>query len=93
MQRDMAAIPETLLRAREGRAALPEAAMAATAPAPSAAPTDASSTSAPPAGAAITGAGDSRAIPPAISSIMPTSTTESTTDMNTTIPDDQLGLF
>jgi uracil-DNA glycosylase family 4 len=93
MQRDMAAIPETLLRAREGRAALPEAAMAATAPAPSAAPTDASSTSAQTAGAAITGAGDSRAIPPAISSIMPTSTTESTTDMNTTIPDDQLGLF
>jgi len=93
MQRDMAAIPETLMRARDGRATLPEAAVVATEPAPGAVLTGASSSSAPPAGATITAASDSRVIAPAISSIMPTSTAESTTDMNATIPDDQLGLF
>jgi DNA polymerase len=93
MQREMAAVPETLMRAREGRATLPEAVLATTEPVPGAAPAGASSTSAPPAGAALTGASDSQAITPAISSIMPTSTAESTTEMNATIPDDQLGLF
>ena len=51
MQRDMAAVPETLMRAREGRATLPEAVGPPPSPAPGAALTGASSSSAPPAGA------------------------------------------
>ena len=92
MQRDMAAIPETLMRARDGRATLPEAVVAATEPARAPCHRRIIQQCAA-AGATITAASDSRAIAPAITSIMPTSTAESTTDMNATIPDDQLGLF
>ena len=88
MQRDMAAVPEALIRARESRAAatatgLPDPAREAAAPDATpraAAPDPVSPTEAPPT-------------PSPDSSIMPTITSESAPDMSTTVPDDQLGLF
>ncbi len=83
MERDMAAIPEALIHAREGRATSsgPGAALPEGAPAEAAIPEDPRLQAAAPA------------VPQAILSTPAIEPAESAPDMSTTIPDDQLGLF
>jgi hypothetical protein len=81
MERDMSAIPEALIRAREGRATLAEAESLATAPPEAARQADSVPEATPPAVALST------------LTTFATDTAESAPDMSTTIPDDQLGLF
>jgi DNA polymerase len=101
MERDMAAIPEALIGAREGRATLPEAMLpertTLEATTPGATLAEATLPAAAPPEAAVQAGSGPEAAPPAvalaISSTFATDTAESTPDMSTTIPDDQLGLF
>jgi uracil-DNA glycosylase len=97
MQRDMAAVPEALIRAREGRAPAPDTATP-DATAEAATPDAATEAAAPDAAAraAVTVPASTSAAPltpSPDSSIMPTITSESAPDMSATVPDDQLGLF
>jgi DNA polymerase len=101
MERDMAAIPEVLIRAREGRATLPEAALPerTTHEATTTGATIAEATlpAAAPPEAAIEADPRPEVTPPAVAlttlTTLATDTAESAPDMSTTIPDDQLGLF
>ena len=101
MERDMAAIPEALIRAREGRATLPGTTLVERttpeATTPGVALAEATPRGSTPPEAAMQADSRPQAAPPAvaltISSTYATDTAESAPDMSTTIPDDQLGLF